>query len=145
MTHSITAAIAIIGDHGEAFMEHGLARHGVHLWEEMIHVPLILYLGPQVRSNLPGLRSTVPDTVSGIDVAPTLAALAGIPPHPSWQGTNILAPDYSSSNRPVFSVLQLTRWQEAVTLDKVKYLYDLSDVEVLPVRSGRRSRERRKT
>lgn len=122
--------IVIVGDHGEAFMEHGLARHGVALWEEMIHIPFIVYAGPAIRARLDRpLPSVVPGTVSGIDVAPTVAGLVGIQPHPSWQGVDVLAPDYTAENRPVFSVLQLTRWQEAVVLNGFKYIYDLTDVQ----------------
>jgi len=122
--------IVILGDHGEGFMEHGLARHGVSLWEEMVHIPLIFYVGPNVRQTIGRpLPSHVPDTVSGLDVAPTIAALVGIPPHPSWQGVNVLAPGYTSKDRPIFSILQLTRWQETVCLNKWKYTYDLTDVD----------------
>ncbi|UCD30181.1 MAG: sulfatase, partial [Planctomycetota bacterium] len=124
--------IVITSDHGEAFMEHGLARHGVHVWEEMIHVPLIVYVGPALRQALPHqLPSRVPDTVSGIDIAPTVAALVGFKPHPSWQGVNVLAPGYTDKDRPIFSILQLTRWQELVCLNKYKYIYDLTDVQSL--------------
>jgi arylsulfatase A-like enzyme len=121
--------VVIVGDHGEAFMEHGLARHGVALWEEMIHIPFILYAGPAVRATLDRpLPSRVAGTVSGVDVAPTVAGLVGIRPHPSWQGTDVLAPGYTGQDRPVFSVLQLTRWQEAVVLNGFKYIYDLTEV-----------------
>ncbi len=124
------SVVIIVGDHGEAFMEHGLARHGVALWEEMIHIPFILYAGPGVRARLGRpLPSRVASTVSGVDVAPTVAGLVGIEPHPSWQGVDVLAPDYSSQDRPVFSILQLTRWQEAVVLNGFKYIYDLGDVQ----------------
>ncbi|MGQ9648808.1 MAG: sulfatase family protein [Phycisphaerae bacterium] len=123
------SVIVIVGDHGEAFMQHGLARHGVHLWEEMIHVPLIVWVGPAVRQALPyALPSRVSDSVSGLDIAPTVAGLVGIQPHPSWQGVDILSPGYSGRDRPIFSVLQFTQWMECVTLDKWKYIYDLSDV-----------------
>ncbi len=122
--------IAIIGDHGEGFMEHGLARHGLHVWEEMIHVPLIMYVGPMLRQSITSsLPSHVTDTVSGLDVAPTIVGLVGIKPHPSWQGVNVLAEGYSSKDRPVFSILQLTRWQEAACVNKIKYIYDLTDVQ----------------
>lgn len=124
--------VVIVGDHGEAFMEHGLARHGVHTWEEMIHVPLIFHLGQKIREHVTVTAgSRIGDTVSTIDIAPALTGLAGITPHPSWQGRNILAPDYTSKDRPIFSMLQLTRWQEVVTLDKIKYIYDLTDVEAM--------------
>lgn len=147
--------VVIIGDHGEGFMEHGLARHGTHLWEELIRIPLIFYLGKDVRaaishdvaagvrtlsrtsadsagvripSRTPSVvRSVVPDTVSGLDVLPTIAALVGIEPHPSWQGRNTLDPQYTSVDRPIFSLLQLTRWQEGVCLNKLKYIYDLTE------------------
>jgi arylsulfatase A-like enzyme len=130
--HWNNTVVVIVGDHGEAFMEHGLARHGVHTWEEMIHVPLIFYLGPSVREHVNiTSRSRISDTVSTIDIAPALAGLVGIAPHPSWQGRDILAPDYTSNDRPIFSMLQLTRWQEVVTLNKIKYIYDLTDVEAM--------------
>lgn len=118
----------VTGDHGEAFMEHGLARHGTHTWEEMIHIPLIIHVGPAVRAALPyTLPSRVVGTVSGIDVAPTVAALAGLPPHPSWQGLNVLDPAYTGHNQPVFSMTQYTRWQEVACLNRIKYICDLSD------------------
>lgn len=122
--------IVIVGDHGEAFMQHGLARHGVHLWEEMIHVPLIIWVGPTLRNALPDpLPSRVADSVSGIDIAPTVANLAGVRPYPGWQGVDVLAPGYSGRDRPIYSVLQLTQWMESVCLDKWKYIYNLTDVE----------------
>jgi arylsulfatase A-like enzyme len=120
--------IVITADHGEAFMQHGLARHGVHVWEEMIHVPLIIYVGSAIRQSPP---ARVPDTVSGIDIAPTIAGLVGIKSHPGWQGIDVLAPGYTGQNRPIFSVLQLTRWQEVVCLNKYKYVYDLTDIQSL--------------
>ena len=120
--------IVATGDHGEAFMEHGLARHGVHTWEEMIHTPLIIWAGPEVRAGLPVTKaSVVADTVSALDIAPTLAGLVGIAPYPGWQGVNALAPGYSDRDRPVFSMTQYTRWQETVCLDRIKYTYDLTD------------------
>jgi len=120
--------IVATGDHGEAFMEHGLARHGVHTWEEMVHTPLIVWAGPEIRAALPRpLPSAVTAAVSGIDIAPTVADLVGIAPYPGWQGVNVLDPDCGDRGRPVFSMTQYTRWQETVYLDKIKYLYDLTD------------------
>ena len=109
-------------------MEHGLARHGVHTWEEMVHTPLIVWVGPEVRASLPSpLPSVVTDTVSGLDIAPTIAALVGFTPYPGWQGVDALAPEYSGRDRPIFSMTQYTRWQETVCIDGMKYLYDLTD------------------
>ena len=120
--------VVLIGDHGEAFMEHGLARHGVHTWEEMIHVPFIVHSGAAIRPYVPHLPGTrVPDTVSGLDLAPTVAGVVGIAPHPSWQGVDVLASDYTDRGRSVFSMTQYTRWQETVTYHGYKYIYDLTD------------------
>lgn len=134
------SVIVITGDHGEAFMEHGLARHGVHTWEEMIHIPLIFYLGEQIRltlrdgnpvENSGGAQRPIPavvrDTVSSIDVAPTIAGLVGIAPYPGWQGLNVLGPEYSDRDRPIFSMTQYTRWQETVCINRLKYMYDLTE------------------
>jgi arylsulfatase A-like enzyme len=124
------SVIVIVGDHGEAFTQHGLARHGVHLWEEMIHVPLIIWAGPELRnSHSHPLPSRVSDSVSGLDIAPSIAGLVGVKPYPGWQGVDVLDPGYSGRDRPIYSVLQLTQWMESVTLDKWKYIYDLADME----------------
>ena len=124
--------IVAVGDHGEGFMQHGLARHGVHVWEEMIHVPLIVYVGASWRETLGrSLPSVVPDTVSMLDIAPTVARLARLEPHPSWQGRDVLAPGYTSRDRPVFSLLQLTRWQEVLCINRLKYVYDLTDIQAM--------------
>lgn len=124
--------LVVVGDHGEAFMEHGLARHGVHVWEEMIHIPLIVHVGADLRGRLERpLPARVAGTVSGIDLAPTVASLVGIQPHPSWQGLDVLDPGYTGVDRPVFSILQLTRWQEALVINRLKYVYDLTDMKAM--------------
>lgn len=110
--------LVFVGDHGEGFMEHGLARHGMHLWNEMIHVPLILYAPGLLEPQRKG------DVVSQIDILPTVACLLGLAPHPSWQGVNVLARDYDDARRPVFSVLQLTRYQLAMVWGDIKVITD---------------------
>jgi arylsulfatase A-like enzyme len=61
----------IHGSHGEAFGEHGQTGHGMQLYDESIHVPLIVAT-PWSR---PGRYET--DAVSILDVAPTVLDLAG--------------------------------------------------------------------
>lgn len=66
-------AVLITSDHGEAFGEGGEYEHE-DILEPQVTVPMMLRLpGAAPRSG----RSSVP--VSGIDVAPTLRALAGLP------------------------------------------------------------------
>ena len=37
-----SALIAVMADHGEAFGEHGENHHGIFLYDETIHVPLLI-------------------------------------------------------------------------------------------------------
>lgn len=62
--------LAVAGDHGEAFGEHGEIAHSIFVYDTTLHVPLIVS-GPGVR----GLVVNGP--VSLADVAPTLSRLAG--------------------------------------------------------------------
>jgi choline-sulfatase len=71
------ATIALLSDHGEGLGDHGEQEHGVFLYDETIHVPLIIKL-PEDRDA--GKRVSSP--VEHIDLVPTLLDLAGVPiPH----------------------------------------------------------------
>jgi arylsulfatase A-like enzyme len=62
----------IVGDHGEAFGQHGLYTHDDVMYEEALRVPLLIHA--------PGLRDRIgrlPDPVSQLDLAPTLLDLLG--------------------------------------------------------------------
>jgi len=64
-------AVVVTADHGEAFAEHGMSWHGVELWEELVRVPLIVYV--------PGMAPRRVDVArSQIDLAPTLLGLLGL-------------------------------------------------------------------
>ncbi|HEY6140530.1 MAG TPA: sulfatase-like hydrolase/transferase [Thermoanaerobaculia bacterium] len=63
--------VAIVGDHGEALAEHDELTHGLLLYEPTLHVPLIVAA--------PALQPRVAlEPVSTVDLAPTLAKLAGV-------------------------------------------------------------------
>jgi arylsulfatase A-like enzyme/Tfp pilus assembly protein PilF len=82
--------IAVAADHGEAFGEHGEERHGMFLYDETIHVPLLLKL-PEGR--LEGKRlgeKRIDERVALADVAPSLLELAGIPAPPMMQSRSLL-------------------------------------------------------
>jgi arylsulfatase A-like enzyme len=65
--------IIFTADHGEHFGEHGLMSHELSVYEDLIHVPLIL----GYRSRLPkGER--VAQINQTIDIAPTILELAGL-------------------------------------------------------------------
>ena len=90
--------IVLVSDHGEEFYEHEGWWHGTTLYEEQIHVPLIVKypLGFQYRSREHEFKpivvrngSRVADQVRSVDIAPTLATLAGAQPPDSWQGVSL--------------------------------------------------------
>jgi phosphoglycerol transferase MdoB-like AlkP superfamily enzyme len=64
--------VCIIGDHGEAFGEHGLQGHERIAFDEVLRVPWVIRAPSLVK---PGTR--VEEPVSSIDVTPTLLALLG--------------------------------------------------------------------
>jgi len=89
--------IVLTGDHGEEFKEHGLLGHGQTLYAEQLRVPLII-AGP---TGLPeGAHSR--ETVSLVDLAPTLLALAGAEPLPETAGVSLLKRE-QLPDRVVFS------------------------------------------
>jgi arylsulfatase A-like enzyme len=77
--------VALVADHGEELFDHGGWKHGQSLYEEQIHVPMIWRWDGHIAA---GRR--LAGTVRLLDVAPTLAAAAGAPPDPAWQGASLL-------------------------------------------------------
>jgi arylsulfatase A-like enzyme len=60
--------VIVTSDHGEAFREHGVLLHTTTLYEEMIHVPLVIRL-PRRFGQMP---ARVPDIVELRDLVPTI-------------------------------------------------------------------------
>jgi arylsulfatase A-like enzyme len=96
------AVIVLVADHGEEFLDHGGFWHGLTLYDEQIHVPLLVKWREGERL-APAESSAVPARL--IDVAPTLLARAGARPPAAMQGLD-LAGDLaarSESQRMVFA------------------------------------------
>jgi len=83
--HYEDTLIVFTADHGEEFDEHGGFWHGTTLYDEVIHVPLILKLP---HEQLKGTR--VPWQVRSIDIAPTIAATTGQKPAADWEGRDLI-------------------------------------------------------
>lgn len=77
-------AIVVTADHGEAFGEHRMVRHGFELWDPLTHVPLIVHV-PGVAPK----RIDVPR--SDIDLAPTILELMHVPAPSNFQGKSLVA------------------------------------------------------
>ena len=87
-----TSTVVFTSDHGEALGEHGCIGHIVNLYDEMLHVPLIIKpaRGHPARSPLRERRG---DLVPHVDVAPTLLELLGLPRMAAMAGRSILDGD----------------------------------------------------
>lgn len=86
--------IVVTSDHGEEFLEHGGVDHGHTLYQELVHIPLIMS-GPGISEGM--VDST---TVGQFDILPTLLAWAGLESDAYFDGTNILQPGLAI-NRPI--------------------------------------------
>ena len=77
-------AVLLFSDHGEAFKEHRFYFHGQALYNEVLHVPLIL--------DVPGgpAGKVVTQRVPLLDIAPTILELMGVAPEPAFQGRSLL-------------------------------------------------------
>ncbi len=77
--------VVLMSDHGEEFGDHGsMEGHGWTLYDEVLHVPLILRL-PRGRH-----AGTVVDRpVELIDIAPTVLSLASVDVPPGFQGRTL--------------------------------------------------------
>jgi choline-sulfatase len=123
--------IAIMADHGEALGDHGETAHGIFLYDETIHVPLMFKL-PKQRAA--GKRVDV--RAGLVDVAPTILQSLGIQVPKAMQGESLLdMPEAASgdngsqaaADRPAFAETDYPRkafgWSSLRSLRTGKYLF----------------------
>jgi arylsulfatase A-like enzyme len=94
-----STVVVVTADHGEEFQEHGKLKHGIHLYDELLRVPLVLS-GPGVGMGI-GSGRRVPDQVQGIDFFPTVARLLGLSVPAGLPGQDLLGARLAA--RPAFS------------------------------------------
>jgi arylsulfatase A-like enzyme len=108
--------VAVIGDHGEQFGEHGLVRHGNSLYVQLLHVPFM------IRSpNL--VPSRVGDAFSTVALA---SLLDGVAPekHPVVPATAMLVPPKATKRPREWSAIEGS-WHLIVRENHADELYDL--------------------
>ena len=66
--------VVLVGDHGEEFLEHGGWGHASTLYEELVHVPLVLW-APDLAAG------RIPTQVPLMDVFPTVLDMLGLADH----------------------------------------------------------------
>jgi arylsulfatase A-like enzyme/thioredoxin-like negative regulator of GroEL len=79
------ALVAVMSDHGESLGAHGESMHGIFLYDETIHVPLLFKMPGEL---LAGRR--VSARVRLVDVAPTLLSMLSLPLPPTFQGESLV-------------------------------------------------------
>jgi choline-sulfatase len=67
-----TTIVIVTSDHGEAFGEHGMIRHGFEVWEELVRVPLLVHVPGAKPQRILARRSL-------IDVMPTVLDVFSVP------------------------------------------------------------------
>jgi arylsulfatase A-like enzyme len=77
--------VLITADHGDEFFEHGSKGHQRTLYDEVLHVPLIVRL-----PNGAGAGRTVTDTVSLVDVMPTVLDALGVDGPAGMDGASLV-------------------------------------------------------
>jgi arylsulfatase A-like enzyme/Flp pilus assembly protein TadD len=77
--------IVMMSDHGESLGAHGESMHGIFLYDETIHVPLLFKLPGEILA-----RRRVSTRVRLVDVAPTLLSMLSLPLPPTFQGESMV-------------------------------------------------------
>ena len=126
-------AVIVVADHGESLGAHGEDAHGVFLYDETIHVPLLIKL-PASQAAKP-TTTRVSAKVRLVDIAPTLLEIAAIPVPSQMQGQSLLriaksnssGGSGSGSDQPVYSRADLPQrgfgWSPLESWRAGKYLY----------------------
>lgn len=70
--------VAVTSDHGEGLGDHGETDHGYFIYDATLHVPLIV-AGPGIAPRV------VAEQVRSIDIAPTIADVAGVGALAGWK------------------------------------------------------------
>jgi choline-sulfatase len=77
--------VIITSDHGDEFMEHGRVGHGTTLYDELIHVPLMIVVPSGARKN-----ASENEQVGTIDITPTILDILNITPMSRMDGRSLV-------------------------------------------------------
>jgi arylsulfatase A-like enzyme/Flp pilus assembly protein TadD len=122
------ALVVLLSDHGEGLGEHGEEEHGVFLYDEAIHVPLLVKLPEAQRAG-----AEVGRPVQLLDVAPTVLGLLGLEVPKAMPGVSLLAENVPP--RRIYSETFYPRlhfgWSELFSLiDETHHYIDSPDPEL---------------
>jgi arylsulfatase A-like enzyme len=109
--------VVVTADHGESLGEHGVWFNHFGLTEPNLRVPLVVWAPGRVP---PAHHDTPTD---GLDLAPTILQLAGLPIPPAMQGRDLLAAD--APRAPLVQEM-MRGWQVALRDGPWKYVRTLT-------------------
>jgi arylsulfatase A-like enzyme len=118
--------VVLTADHGEQFKEHGGLSHGGGLYEELLRVPLIVRWPARIAAGRVVSRPT-----QTVDLFPTLAALAGVPPPEGLPGRNLApallgaqAGDEEAAEDPILAQGSPRSWALLATIGGRRFKYE---------------------
>jgi len=133
--------VILTSDHGEEFLDHGSYFHENSLYDELIHVPLIMRLPGVVPQG-----KVIPNLVRHIDIMPTILDILDIPYNNPMQGVSLL-PLIKGESTPKLEVFseghpggrhlkgirtERYKFVEVYTFPTNTYSYELYDLEADP-------------
>lgn len=123
--------LIVTADHGEAFGEHGTIYHSSTIYDELLHVPLLIWRSKQ-QGRIPS------EPVSLIDLGPTILDIFNIPTPGHFMGQSLvpfLRGENPKLTRPILAEARLK--QALVLPDGYKVIVDnrLNTVELYDLRS----------
>jgi len=127
-------AVIVVADHGESLGAHGEDTHGIFLYDEAIHVPLLIKL-PEGQPVAKHAATRVAAKARLVDIAPTLLEIAALPVPSQMLGQSLLRIASSSKSggsgaggdQPVYSRSDLPQrgfgWSPLESWRAGKFLY----------------------
>ena len=134
--------IVITSDHGELFMEHGFVEHPARMFDELLHVPLIVHVPDALLAHT-GPSRTINMDLDLINLAPTILDLAGIPVQPSFCGRSLVPVMSDLQSQPHYPLISQTykrhdnrKTTESVNVDRLICLQNAKWKFVLDTAAG---------
>lgn len=94
--------IVVTSDHGEAFGDKGMHRHGFELWNVLTHVPLVI--------RAPGVAPRkIDEPRSMVDLAPTILEMFGVAKDPGMVGESLVGEMKGGEAKPRDVFIDLPR------------------------------------
>jgi arylsulfatase A-like enzyme len=125
--------LIVAADHGEGLNKHGIPRHNIGLYEEIVRVPLLIRV-----PGVPGRRVDTPVTL--LDLGPTILDLYGLPTPGAFMGQSLvpfLRGESPTLTRPIvasalFNANAMYAFPHKVIVDRDKKSVEVFDLVTDP-------------